>query len=48
MCSIGQWEAANCAAPSTANADQYATSIVNRCCLGFPESGDIHVGTFDR
>jgi len=34
FCMFGQWTAANCAAPSTDSAGQYATSNVNRCCSG--------------
>jgi len=48
--SFGQWVAANCAAPPTATAGQYATSfIVNRCSLSFPVSKwrYINVGTFN-
>jgi len=34
--SFGQWAAADCAAPPTAGAGQYATSNCKRCCSTFP------------
>jgi len=34
--SFGQWAAANCAAPLTASASQYATSSCKPLLFGFP------------
>jgi len=43
-----QWAAADCAAPSTANAGQYATSRCKPMQFGFPcKWWYINVGTFN-